>query len=255
MWSVSRWVCLSCAVSLGVPVSVVACKSDKPAETSGYQQGQTGYPAAGYPGAGYPGQVGTQPGVGGAYGAPGGYGQPTPTTTATTPLPPGGVAGAPGTVPTTVPTVGTPTGGAPGGAGGSAQALDAAAATVVAPVLNELAKAQTVAGSKAVGAALVGNFQTGQTLQGQIQLQPNKCYTVVATALPPVTELNVQLLAATVIPNLNPVLATDSDTGPTAVLGRKPNCYKWAFPLPAPAKVVIQVAAGAGLAAAQIYEK
>jgi hypothetical protein len=244
MSSVSRWVHVSCAIAFGVPVAAVACKSDKPAETSGYQQGQTGYPVAGYAG-----QPTPTAGVGGAYGAPTGYGQPTATPTG---VPPAGVGG----VPSTVPTVGTPTAGAPtAAAGGDAQPLDAAAATVVSPVLNELAKAQTVAGSKPIGAPLVGNFQTGQTLQGQVQLQPNKCYSVVASALPPVTELNVQLVVATVYPNLNPVLATDSDTGPTAVLGRKPNCYKWAFPLPAPAKVMIQVAAGSGLAAAQIYEK
>ncbi len=45
------------------------------------------------------------------------------------------------------------------------------------------------------------------------------------------------------------------DSGPNAVLGRKPNCYKWALPLPAPAKVVLQVPAGSGLVAAQLYEK
>ncbi len=248
MSSVSRWVRVSCAISFGVPLAVVACSHDKPAETGGYQQGQT--QGVGYPVAGYGGQPGVQPTTpGGAYGAPTGYGQPT----ATVPVPPPAAAGGvPGTVPpaTTAP----PTTGAPA-ASGTAQPLDAAAASVVAPVMNGLAKSETVAGAKPVGAPLVGNFQTGQTLTGQVQLQPNKCYTVVATALPPVTELNIQLLAATVIPNLNPVLAIDSDTGPSAVLGRKPNCYKWAFPLPAPAKVVIQVAAGSGLAAAQIYEK
>jgi hypothetical protein len=154
-----------------------------------------------------------------------------------------------------VPPAPTAAAGAPSASGASAQALDPAAGAIVQPILNELAKAQTVAGSKPIGSPLVGNFQTGQTLQGQIQLQPQKCYTVVATAMFPVTELNVQIVAATPIPNLAPVLATDSDTGPTAVLGRKPNCFKWQFPLPTPAKVVLQVAAGSGLAAAQIYEK
>lgn len=244
MSSVSRWVRVSCAISFGVPLAVVACSHDKPAETGGYQQGQTqptGYPVAGY--GGQPGVVATTPG--GAYGAPTGYGQPTATVPAPT-----AAGGVPGTLPQP-----TPSAAGAAAVGTSAQPLDAAAASVVAPVMNGLAKSETVAGAKPVGAPLVANFQTGQTLEGQVQLQPNKCYTVVATALPPVTELNIQLLAATVIPNLNPVLAIDNDTGPSAVLGRKPNCYKWAFPLPAPAKVVIQVAAGSGLAAAQIYEK
>jgi hypothetical protein len=126
---------------------------------------------------------------------------------------------------------------------------------VVQPILNELAKKETVAGAKAVGTAMVGNFQTGSVLETQVQLQPNKCYTVVATSLPPVSELNVQLVAVAPIPGLAPVLAADSDTGPSAVLGRKPNCYKWALPLAAPAKVVLTVAGGSGLAAAQLYEK
>jgi hypothetical protein len=126
---------------------------------------------------------------------------------------------------------------------------------VVQPILNELAKKETVTGAKAVGTALVGNFGTNTTLETQVQLQPNKCYSVVATSLPPVSEVNVQLIAVAPIPGLAPVLAADSDTGPSAVLGRKPNCYKWALPLAAPAKVVVTVAGGSGLAAAQLYEK
>ena len=106
-----------------------------------------------------------------------------------------------------------------------------------------------------IGAAMVGNFPTNGVLETQIQLQPNKCYTIVATSLPPVSEVNVQIVAVAPLPGLAPVLATDMDTGPNAVLGRKPNCYKWALPLPAPAKVVLQVTAGSGLVAAQLYEK
>jgi hypothetical protein len=135
------------------------------------------------------------------------------------------------------------------------QQIDPAAAAIVQPVLNELAKTHTVAGSKPLGSPIVGNFGTGQSLESAIQFQPQKCYSVVATSLPPVTELNVQFVAATPLPNLTPVLATDSDTGPTAVVGKKPNCYKWALPFPAAVKVVVQVAGGTGLAAAQVYEK
>ena len=135
------------------------------------------------------------------------------------------------------------------------QPLDATAAAVVQPILNELARKETVAGAKAVGTAIVGNFPTNGVLETQVQLQPNKCYTVVATSLPPVAEVNVQIVAVAPLPGLAPVLATDMDTGPNAVLGRKPNCYKWALPLPAPVKVVLQVPAGSGLVAAQLYEK
>jgi hypothetical protein len=86
-------------------------------------------------------------------------------------------------------------------------------------------------------------------------MQPGKCYTIVAAGIPPVSELNIQLAGVMPIPGMSPILAQDQDTGPQAVLGRKPNCYKYPFPVGAPAKVIITVAGGSGLAAAQVYEK
>ena len=205
----------------------VACKQEKEAETGGYLQGGTQYPAAG--GAGAPpyaagGQTWSQQTGAGGSGALAGA---------------GGLSSVGGAV----------------AAGGSAQAIDASAASVVQPLLNELAKKHAVAGSKPLGAPIVANFQQGQTFEAQIQLQPQKCYTVVATALPPISELNVEITLATPLANLSPVLAVDSETGTTAVVGKKPNCYKWAMPLGTPAKVVLRAAAGSGLAAAQVYEK
>ena len=236
MRSFSRNVAWSLVPSVAALSCVVACSKDKPAETGGYQQGQV-QPGP-YPAGGATGQPVPAPSAGATYGAMGGAGPVTPTT------PGAGAGGAPTTAPS-----------ASAGRAGSAQLIDPAAASVVQPIINDLAKQHTVAGSKPVGSPLVGNFQTGQTLEGQVQLQPQKCYTIVATALPPVTELNLQLVAVSVIPNVAPILAADSDTGTTAVIGKKPNCYKWPFPLPAPAKVVAQVTAGSGLAAIQVYEK
>jgi len=219
----------SLALAALVLSSAAACKKNQDAQTAGYQQGQPGGQPA----------PGTQPAPGQPAPAPG---QPAPA--------PGTTAPAPGT---TAPAPGTP---APAPApGGKATQLDATAGAVVQPILNELAKKETVAGAKPVGTALVGNFGTNTTLETQVQLQPNKCYSVVATSLPPVSEVNVQLIAVAPIPGLAPVLAADGDTGPSAVLGRKPNCYKWALPLAAPAKVVVTVTGGSGLAAAQLYEK
>jgi hypothetical protein len=147
-------------------------------------------------------------------------------------------------------------GGVAGPTGPIAQRLDATAGLAVKPLLDQLAKTETQAGSKAVGETLVGNFATGQSLEVPIQLQPNKCYTVVAASLPPVTEVNVQLQLMTPIPGVVPVLAIDQDTGASAVLGRKTTCYRWMFgTFPASAKVVVQVAGGSGLVAAQAYEK
>jgi hypothetical protein len=53
-----------------------------------------------------------------------------------------------------------------------------------------------------------------------------------------------------------PVLAVDSDRGPTATIGKKAACYRWTLGvIPAPGKVVVQVTGGTGLVAAQVYEK
>jgi hypothetical protein len=204
-------------------LALFGCKKDDQAGMSGgYQLGQTGGGAAGAP----------------AYGAPAGTGGAA-------------AGGAPG-----VAGAATGAGGAAPPSGPIAQKLDPSAAAAIRPLLDQAAKDQTQPGAKPVGETLVGNFGTGQTLDTQVLLQPNKCYTVVATALPPVTEVNVQLVLQTPMPGMTPVLAVDQDSGPTAVLGKKATCYKWMFgTIPASAKVVVQVTGGSGLVAAQTYEK
>jgi hypothetical protein len=165
-----------------------------------------------------------------------------------------GAAGAPGLATvaptaTAAPTVtAAPTATAPA-------APDPALAAAVQPMITQLASTQTVAGSKALGAAFVGNVGGAQTLEQQIMLQPNKCYSAVAVGMPPISELNVQFLAVTIIPGMAPILATDQDSGPSAVLGKKPNCYKWVLPLPVAVRVVVTAAGGSGVAAAQVFEK
>jgi hypothetical protein len=206
---------------LATGLSVLACKkNDGEAANGGYVQGQS-MPA---------GAAGTAPiaqgGAGGALvvAAGGAAGAGAPAT-----------GGVPGTLP---------------------QHLDPAAAAAVTPALLELGKKEVQPGAKPVGNALVGTFGQGQSLEVPIQLQPNKCYSVVAMGLPPVTEVAVELQLTTIIPGMAPVLAVDQDTGPTAVLGRKATCYKWMFGvIPAPAKVVVKVTGGSGLVAAQAYEK
>jgi len=137
---------------------------------------------------------------------------------------------------------------------GPAQPADPAAGQVVQPVLGQIAN-QELPGSKPVGSALTGNFQPCQTLEAQVNLQPGKCYVVVGAGAPPVTEVNVKLVGVLPLPGSAPVMAQDSDQGVQAVIGRKPNCYKNALPVPVPVKMVLEVAAGSGIAAAQLYEK
>jgi hypothetical protein len=138
-------------------------------------------------------------------------------------------------------------------AGPNAAPLDPNAAAAATVLLTPLAQQHMVAGSKAVGSAIAGQFQQGQSLQHQIQMQPGKCYTIVAAGAPPVAEVNIQLTPA--IPGINLTAAADQDTGATAVIGKKPNCFKWALPAPGPMNLILSVAGGNGIAAAQVFEK
>ena len=168
-----------------------------------------------------------------------------------------GTTGAAGAAPIVAPAPSTSASATPAPARSDARPFptDPALVAAVTPMLTQLAASQTVAGSKPLGTAMVGNVGGAQTLEQQIMLQPNKCYSVVAVGMPPISELNVQLLAVTIIPGMAPVLAIDQDTGPSATLGKKPNCYKWAMPLATPVKVVVTAAAGQGVAGAQVFEK
>jgi hypothetical protein len=132
--------------------------------------------------------------------------------------------------------------------------LDPSAGAAIQPILNQLATTEAP-GATPVGAAAVAMCQAGQQFEAAVQLQPGKCYTVIAVGLPPVAEMNVQLIATTPIPGMSPVLAEDQTTGPQGVLGKSPNCFKWPLPLPGGAKAVATAAGGQGMAAFQVYEK
>jgi len=147
------------------------------------------------------------------------------------------------------PQQGAPQTGAPA-AGASAQPVDASMAAAAQPALVQLGKTQAPAGAKPFGNMIVANFAQGQTFEQSIQLQANKCYTVVAAGLPGVSEVNIKLMT----PLIPTTLAQDNSTGPQATLGGNPNCWKNG-PLPAPMRVVLEVPAGQGIVAAQIYEK
>jgi len=162
-----------------------------------------------------------------------------------------GAAGAMATAAPTATTAPAPSSPAPA----PAATTDPAIAAAIQPMLTQLASTQTVAGSKPLGASFVGNVGGAQTIEQQIMLQPNKCYSAVAVGMPPISELNVQFVAVTIVPGMAPILATDQDTGASATLGKKPNCYKWALPLPVAVRVVVSAAGGQGVAAAQVFEK
>jgi len=176
----------------------------------------------------------------GAYEQPGGYQQP-------------------GQQPTSQPPPATTPGGYPTGTpatGGGTCTPDPSLAPVAQPALQALGQQSLVPGSKPVGQAMACQMQQGQVMETQIQLQPGKCYSVVAAGLPPVADIEVQIvLKLQGLPIPPGVLAQDQEQGAQAVLGKNPNCYQWALPLPVPATVVVRSVSGSGLVAAQVYEK
>jgi hypothetical protein len=138
-------------------------------------------------------------------------------------------------------------------AGPTATPLDPAAAGAATQALNLLAQ-QSAPGAKPIGSPIAGQFQQGQSLEGQVQMQANKCYTVVGAGLPPVTNLDIQLAFLSPMPGLpSPVVAQDQTVGANATIGEKTACYRSL--LAAPMKVIVTVSQGSGVAAAQVYEK
>jgi len=140
--------------------------------------------------------------------------------------------------------------------GPTATPLDPTAAQAATQLIAPLGAQHAAAGAKPVGSAIAGNFQQGQTLEAQVQMNPGKCYTVVGVGLPPVTNLDIALVPALPIPGLPAAtMAADNTVASTAIVGDKPNCFKWAFPMSGMMKVVMTVSQGSGVAAAQVFEK
>jgi hypothetical protein len=183
-----------------------------------YQNGQ--YPAGQYP----PGQyTASQPGQ-------------YPTTTGSVPAPA-----------TSTPPAGT-------AAGGQATPMAPAAAMGADVILGGLAT-QEAPGAQAEGTAFAGQFTEGQTLEQPVNLQPGKCYTIVGASLGGVQELDIMITGQ--IPPFPPAtLAQDNTTGPNATLGGKAaGCWKNPAPLAVPAKIILRVTKGQGMAAAKVYVK
>jgi hypothetical protein len=113
-------------------------------------------------------------------------------------------------------------------------------------------EAQHARGMQKVGAPIAGNFQQGQTLSQDFQLQPNKCYTVIANSTG-ISELDSQIQVVT--PMGPQVAASDNTTGASAILGGGGQCWTYQVPIGATGRMVIIAKSGSGLAAAQLYMK
>jgi hypothetical protein len=136
-----------------------------------------------------------------------------------------------------------------------ASPIDLSAAQAATSLLVPLAGTKAMAGAKPSGAPVTAQFQQGQCLEVTVNMTPGKCYSVVASGLPTVQNLDLALVADALPGFPQVVAASDSSVGPTSVLGETPNCFKWALLVPGTMKLIVSVSAGQGLAAAQVFEK
>lgn len=138
--------------------------------------------------------------------------------------------------------------------GGTASVVAPAAVSALDPVVIGLAPKEAP-GAKPEGTMFAGQFTEGQLLEQAFTMQPGKCYTVLGVSLGNVTELDIQVQIQA--PSMPPLVAfQDASTGPTAVAGGKATgCFTPPVPIATPAKIVLVVAKGDGLAVAKVYVK
>ena len=114
---------------------------------------------------------------------------------------------------------------------------------------------QEAPGMQPDGGAFAGQFQEGQVLEQPINLQPNKCYTIIGVGMG-VQDLSIELVAQP-IPGAPPIWSAQSNTtsGGQAVLGGGKQCWRFMSPIGGPGKVLLKANKGAGMAAAEVFVK
>lgn len=84
-------------------------------------------------------------------------------------------------------------------------------------------------------------------------MQPGRCYAVVGLGVG-ITELDVEIVLDQP-PAPAWVAATDTTTGPHAILGGRGQCFTSPLPVDAPAKIRLKATGGSGVAVAQLYAR
>jgi hypothetical protein len=143
---------------------------------------------------------------------------------------------------------------------------DGAVTLALRTAIDTLAKKDLGATMKTDGDTVCMQLAEGQTVTAPFSFQPGGCYSFIAYAFPNVTEVEVRVKPDLGNPANNPIAAMlgnftgaiDSDTGPSAVIGRKQDCVKHpgglvAIPIAAKAEVVAKN--GSGPVAIQVYRK
>lgn len=158
------------------------------------------------------------------------------------------------TATTPAPATTAPTGPTPPTSTGPATPIAPMAAAVVQPILVSLGQAEAQ-GAGPDGSPFAGQFAAGQTLEQNINIKPNGCYTIVGASVG-IQQLDITLVVQPT-PLMQPiVVAQSSGTGPNATLGGKATgCWRNPTPLAGTGKVILRATSGQGLAAAQVFSK
>ncbi len=136
-------------------------------------------------------------------------------------------------------------------AAGSAWLGPAAAIADPAEAGLRAAAAQYAPGMSPDGQVAKGNLAEGGHVDFIVNMEPTKCYTIVAYGAG-VVDLDVNLLAP---PLYNFLAGQDGMAGPTAVIGAAPRPMCPIIPMAVPYKVDLHAKKGGGAVAAQLYSK
>lgn len=180
--------------------------------------------------------------TGNTYGSPTGTSPTGTAPTGTTPTGTAPTATATGTAPDIIGQIGGMVGGILGGMGG-----DPLAAGI------SYNAQQNAPGMRAEGSPVKLQLGQGQTAEGQITLNPGKCYTLVGASMPGVLDVTVQ--ATMPAPLQSQVLGQNSNTGPMPIVWPKDGCYRHALPMPMPIRIAVTMKSGSGMVAIQPYVK
>ena len=121
--------------------------------------------------------------------------------------------------------------------------------------LRELAEQEAV-GMQQEGDLIASKLAPGQLFEQEFRLQPGRCYTLVAVAGDGITELDATIETFGPARSKTEVLAKDTRTGTSAVIGGAAACFAWQPEQTAlPAKFVLRAGTGTGVVASQLYAR
>ncbi len=138
-----------------------------------------------------------------------------------------------------------------------ASPVDISMAAQAGPIVHHLAAAYLPGGARSLGVPFAAQFVAGQALVQEVQLEKDRCYTVVAVGLPPIKELNLALYQGDEVLSSELSeegrLASDDSAGSQAVLGARATCFS--PNVTAVYQLGLQVESGQGVAAGQVFQK